>query len=312
MSRATSSAAARGAASAGAALRFAAVLLLAALPAGLAACDRAEKPPPPAGPPTGECAGQRDGSGPVGCPYGPAAGGVDGPDYAAAFERGGDDTCLSPGALRLTSGKVVATDPLVFLEAPAFTTAFPPGQYPVTFSMVDGDVAYALLRIADERPVRWALALRPGEQAAPGEELGYPVDAGTGSYMDDATARLIEQRERQKLDWAMARVKEAQVSPADATKWRRMMDHWASQIPDLLDVLRAEGYQGANDWANVCVDPATGANLIAFGSGAGDGVYPVYVGYGAAGAPVAMVTDFRIGPIGGRRHPWIEGLDARE
>jgi hypothetical protein len=58
--------------------------------------------------------------------------------------------------------------------------------------------------------------------------------------------------------------------------------------------MRAAGYQGAQRWTNVCVDPERGTNLIAFSSGAGDGVYSAFVGFGADGTPVALVTDFKI------------------
>jgi hypothetical protein len=252
-----------------------------------------QPPPPPAGPPTGKCVGQSDGAGPVECPYPPAATRAKG-DYARPFERGG--TCEHAGRVRLTTGHVVATDPLVNIEARGFTTALPPGQYPVTFALVDGDIAFALLRITDERPARWEQALQPGENPKPGQLLGYPVDSGTGSYLDDAAARLIEKRQNDAGAWCAKRASE-KVDPRDADRWHRAMDECQKALgPGLLQILYAAGYDHHHS-ANVCVEPETGANLIAFTSGAGDGVYSTFVGFGADGAPVALVTDFNLRDI---------------
>ena len=46
------------------------------------------------------------------------------------------------------------------------------------------------------------------------------------------------------------------------------------------------------EWANMCVDDSTQANVIAFDSGGGDGIYPTYFGYDAEDDIVCVVTDF--------------------
>lgn len=253
------------------------------------------KPPPaPLVPAAGACRELLEGSGPIECPYDAGAPGKRRArdDLAMPFERGG--SCESAGRLRLTSGRVVATDPLVFLDAKAFTTTFAPGAYPVILAMHHGDVSHALLRIGDARPVRWRQALLPGERPKPGRVYRYPVDAGTGSYVDDETAREIERRESAISDHCAAHTK-ATVDPADGDAWHRVMRECQEALgPDLYELLRRAGYHTRAQWANACVDPATGANLIAFSSGAGDGSYPVFVGLDARGTPVALVTDFGI------------------
>jgi hypothetical protein len=62
---------------------------------------------------------------------------------------------------------------------------------------------------------------------------------------------------------------------------------------DLLGVLNAHGYED-HQAANVCIDPSSGANVVAFTSGFGDGSYSTYVGYDAAGHPMALATDFGV------------------
>ncbi len=51
------------------------------------------------------------------------------------------------------------------------------------------------------------------------------------------------------------------------------------------------------DWnhsVDVVVDEATGANVIGFSSGFGDGAYPSWFGLDAGGAPIVLLTDFAI------------------
>ena len=51
------------------------------------------------------------------------------------------------------------------------------------------------------------------------------------------------------------------------------------------------------DWRSsveVTVDPASGANVIGFSSGFGDGAYPSWFGLDANGDPLVLLTDFGI------------------
>lgn len=49
-------------------------------------------------------------------------------------------------------------------------------------------------------------------------------------------------------------------------------------------------------WANITTDPASGANVIGFSTGYGDGGYPVYSGIGRDGSVVSVVIDFFVLP----------------
>jgi len=256
---------------------------------GGGAADR-RTPVAPLVPATGRCAEQLVGAGPVACPY-PATARDRPGDLATPFERGG--TCESAGLLRITSGRVVACDPLVSLQTDAFTQTIPPGAYPVFLATHDGDVTHALLRVGEARPVRWAQALLPGEVERPGRLFRYSVDSGTGSYVDADSARTVRERDDAIRRWCVADTSK-HVDHADAEAWYAQMAVCEARFgPDLYQQLRAAGYARGR-WANGCVDAATGANLIVFTSGAGDGAYPVFIGYAADGAVVALVTDFEL------------------
>lgn len=203
------------------------------------------------------------------------------PDFSRLFEEGkGIETEIgrvtlglrAAGDLTVTSGRVVACDPLTSPGTEPFTRVVPVGTFPVTLSVAhfeDGDrrVAGALVRFGDGAPASWELALHPGEDPAElGEDeiFGYPVDSGTGCFMDAETARLVDQQ----------------------------MD--AGRYADALDAELEKTYEDTWSWTNVEFDPETGANLVAFSAGVGDGRYASYFGLDAAGAVLCLATDFSL------------------
>jgi hypothetical protein len=49
-----------------------------------------------------------------------------------------------------------------------------------------------------------------------------------------------------------------------------------------------------SEWVNFIVDESTGANVMAFSSGLGDGIYGTYFGYDEDDDLVCAVTDFNV------------------
>jgi hypothetical protein len=201
------------------------------------------------------------------------------PDFSKLFEEGKEiDTEIGrvvlrvreAGGLTLSSGRVVACDPLGPPEVEPFARVAPAGTFPVALSVAhfeDGDrrVAGALVRFGPRAPASWEPALRPGEspdELDEGEIFGYPVDSGTGCFMDAETARLV-------------------LSIPD-------FDDFFDALSDELE----ETYENTWSWANVEV--AAGHNVVAFSTGVGDGMYASYFGLDAAGEVVCLVTDFSL------------------
>lgn len=212
----------------------------------------------------------------------PALAGGDVPAYARAFEfafqpgwhaKVGDQdvrfSVFDGGRLRLTSGRIVACDPLVNMGRPAFTVEVPNGAFPVRLALAaggvdDGRVAFARVDFSSEPAVRWELALVPGQDAATlkaDEHFGYPVDAGTGSFVDPATAAIADKKMRADEDLAQ--------------RWITEGEHRKPPM-FFLDVDMGPG------------------NIIMFHSGWGDGVYASWFGYDAQGHVAALVTDFLV------------------
>jgi hypothetical protein len=175
------------------------------------------------------------------------------------------------GELVLPTGRIVACDPfLAYGDEEPFTRGVAPGRYPVLVNVAedegDARVAYAIVRFGGRPPVRWEMALLPGQDTGAlgeGEFFGYGVDAGTGCFMD------------------------AQVVPVLVERSTEENEHNG----DLVEAME-KTYVHTWSWLDVVLDPATGANVVAFSSGWGDGSYPSFWGFDETGAVACLVTDF--------------------
>lgn len=197
-------------------------------------------------------------------------------DFEKAFteglsfnERGGQHDVLHvqrAGVLDVPSGRLVACDPLSDARLRTFQRMVPAGRYPVLLSrwtseaQHDERIAAAMVRFSEAPAVRWELALREGDDAQKlrrKSDAAFPVDSGNGCFMD-----------------------------ADRVK------QWSSRNAEAREVLVNTG-RGAT--RNVFVlGPATGAEVVGFSTGMGDGWYRSWWGLDAADAPVSLVVDFGI------------------
>lgn len=169
------------------------------------------------------------------------------------------------GLLHLPTGRALAADPGTVSESDqAFTVTVPPGDYPVLVARMTwegeewGETPAAKLVIRPDTPTTsWELGLRPGQDVrmlGDREFYGFGVDSGIGSFLDAATRDALL-----ALD---------------------------ERPGSLLD------FQGADhaEWR----DPVTGANVIAYPSGCGDGSYPVWIGRGDDDQVTCLVADMLI------------------
>jgi len=194
------------------------------------------------------------------------------------------------GELQLPSGRVAACDPLTSLaNAPVFARAVAAGTYRVFVGVMDGDVAWARLALGDGPAARW----EPGAFAAesPREGVpGYGVDSGTGCFVDaGVAARWREHQDRLGAE-VTKRIAAAGIDPHDGERWHEAYQRILRELdPETLHArLNAAGLERGFA-ASV---PLDGGNLVAFRTGAGDGVYASFWGLDGGGAPVALVTDF--------------------
>jgi hypothetical protein len=100
-----------------------------------------------------------------------------------------------------------------------------------------------------------------------GKIFGYGVDSGTGCFMDSNVAQLILEK-----------------------NWNAETDE--DFFSSLLLAALEKSSNSPWCWTNFCVDESTQANIIAFDSGWGDGIYPSYFGYDAQENINRIVTEF--------------------
>jgi hypothetical protein len=200
-------------------------------------------------------------------------------DFDRAFRRGETFTASHLGTVTarqnrigmviLPSGQLIACDPSYMRphdDIVPFTKTVQPGAYPVTLAFVD-DVAdesmssslitCARIDFSAETPTTWELALLPGQdsQTLPlGKFFGFGVDCGMACFLDELTHQ-----------------------------------HLLSHQPWDPFFSRLE-----RPWSQMLVDSATGANLIAFKAGYGDGAYPSYWGLNDQSEICCFVTDFHV------------------
>lgn len=182
---------------------------------------------------------------------------------------------VQAGELLLPSGRIIATDPCYLShldDEPPFLRTVPPGRYPMWLAMARLQreeprferVACASLQLRESSPIRWELALRPGERLADlalGQIYGHGVDSGNACFVDAAALEGLDAVARGTLY-------------AEGVIGRYERDDWRSRAVD------------------VPIPGASSANLIACSSGYGDGCYPSWRGFDEDGSVCALATDF--------------------
>ncbi len=178
-------------------------------------------------------------------------------------------SCHKLGNLVVTSGRIIACDPYYCAETEPFDAApIPPGQYPVIVCVAhlrNGNqrVALAVLQISDTVPVNWANALPVGYDVTRGRRYHYCVDSGIGCFMDiDAVSAFAQ-----------------------------VCEDYDEETDPILEAME-KNRSLSSSWAYACVNQDTGANIIAFSSGCGDGGYPSYFGYDQDENIICLITDF--------------------
>ena len=177
-------------------------------------------------------------------------------------------------SLWLPSGRVVADELLVLDDGDGgFIQQAPPGQYPLvlviaafakrSYLRAHEMVAAARLVIRDEPVVSWEMAVYHGQDVSglgDDEFFGYPVDGGTGGFIDAANIAPLRE---------------------DSEYNDRVMT-------------ALYGSESGDTAAGTLTDGDGRPLVVVFSSGGGDGHYPTWVGRTAGGEVGCFLTDFFI------------------
>ncbi|OOC02598.1 hypothetical protein B0293_31050 [Amycolatopsis azurea DSM 43854] len=171
------------------------------------------------------------------------------------------------GMLRMPTGQVMAGAPDDYFlgQREPYTVSVPPGSYEFVLRVAHGAnmdprVAAAGFVIRKERVASWELAVVPGEDPRllrDSEAYCFGVDGGTACFADASVTEWI------------------------ASLWRD-------------DEAPPRQTQVAGVRMSDAEDQESGANVIAFSSGWGDGCYPVWIGRTDGGSVACFVADMRL------------------
>ncbi|WP_313533557.1 DUF4241 domain-containing protein [Sphingobacterium athyrii] len=166
------------------------------------------------------------------------------------------------GNLKVSSGQIIATDPVMLSDAIAFNEKFPVGEFPVELAMAninankDRRIAFARIKFSDKPIRKWEFALLPGETPIPiksKEIYGYGVDAGLGLFVDQSAKNSLN----------------------------TLLDkNWANMFSEKFEHYLNYSFQNQN--------------AVFFSTGYGDGFYATYIGRDNDGKICQLLTDFDI------------------
>lgn len=181
------------------------------------------------------------------------------------------------GHIYLSSGQLVASDPLTTQEMPPFAQQFPRGKFPVTIhkERESNCVAYVEISFSKVKPLRWELALLDGQDIAElttDEIFGYPVESGMGCFMDQETQTLLN-----RLEDRLYHSKGADFMGIYEEFFHSHFFDENGAIDQFASLHPKDGCEN---------------NIIAFETGYGEGLYASYIAFDDAGNPVKMVTEF--------------------
>lgn len=180
------------------------------------------------------------------------------------------------GILALSSGKIIACDPVYNPENEYFTKQVTPGKYPVMLYIdtLENAVGIVKIKFSDALPVRWEMALCEGQNPADlgkGEYFGYNVKSGLGCFMDAETAPILRYVQQQ-----------VQVQLGD------------DYIDYYDNVLMEELTRNADVFSNHFPTPDSDLNVMIFSTGWQEGIFASYWGYDADGNVACLLTDFNL------------------
>ncbi|WP_294238834.1 MULTISPECIES: DUF4241 domain-containing protein [Chryseobacterium] len=181
------------------------------------------------------------------------------------------------GKIYLSSGKLVACDPVITNDMLPFTTKFPKGDFSVLLhkERESNCVAYAEIIFSNEEVADWKLAVTEGQNVkdlAEGEVFGYPVESGMGCFMDADTQNSLND-----LEQRLYRSKGVDFMGIYEEFFHEYFFDENGAIDQFAFLKPSEQHPGT---------------IFAFETGYGEGFYASYIAYDQNNSPVKIVNEF--------------------
>lgn len=181
------------------------------------------------------------------------------------------------GQIMLSTGCLVACDPLITNDMKPFETVFPIGEFPVFIhkEKESNCIAYAEIVFSDAEISDWKMATTEGQntnELKEGEIFGYPVESGMGCFMDAETQNQLNMFE-QKL-------------------YEQKGDGFLGIYEEFFHPYFFDENGAINQFALLNVNENFKGNIFAFETGYGEGFYANYVGFDQENKPAKIITEF--------------------
>jgi len=178
---------------------------------------------------------------------------------------------IEAGKLKLSTGKIIATDPILMYDDESYSEHVKPGAYTVNIYVGKTEnrkiqTVLSEIRFNDNVPVKWEMALLEGESAkgfGTDEFMGYEVENGLGCFMDEHVMELLDVMDEVELD---------------------------NYEKNIRNAVKNSDYS----CADIEIDKSNGSNIIVFASGWNDGTFPTYYGFDSKNKLSRLVTDFMV------------------
>ncbi len=202
----------------------------------------------------------------------------------AGAPKGGLLRTEAMGEVVLPTGKLVVCDPLATSDWLPLDLEIAPGRYPTFLAIASFEreerAAYAWIRLGSGTPAAWSVArtvsnggsLARGNFTLASRAPHFSVDSGAAAFMDRAVYRQLH------TAGVIAKLKIS--SPPK----------WIARIAKELDTTS----HGAPTWKWIDLRVDGAANVVAFYSGWGHGMYRPYAGRDEKGELVAVVVDLNL------------------
>lgn len=169
-------------------------------------------------------------------------------------------TAMDVGNIQVTSGKLVACDPINIEYNPAFVDDFPIGTFPVQMARLESDNVFCRIHFRNAEVAQWEVALQPWEKPVvigKQEPYCFGVDTGVGVLIDKDAKKAFVALGEDKVE---------------------QMFNWSESKP----------YPTAE------IYPFGDHSLVTYTTGAGDGCYAVYVGKDSSSQICRLLVDFSL------------------
>lgn len=178
---------------------------------------------------------------------------------------------VEAGKIKLLTGKIIATDPILLYDDECYSEHVKPGIYSVNIYVGKAEkrkkqTIAAEIKFSNKEPVKWEMALLEGESAKAfglDEFMGYEVENGLGCFMDEKVMEMLDLLSEDELDDYEIRIKDT-VRNSDCS------------------------------CADIIMDEKSGLNIIVFASGWNEGTFPTYCGFDENNKLSRLVTDFMV------------------